>query len=165
LAAIKLDPKYLTAGDDYLRALQRLGLDPDALFWVYDDQMSQFVLVVATPLFDFKGPYEISRTLFKAYNYAATPQEIDPFVVRLHSPEHPFIRHLETYKEATHFQKVDRGTGRTVGEPIAIQHIGAFGVQFSPAWVLKFALPRKRTSVDLSRQWQRFERNVDKLAA
>lgn len=162
MATIKLDPKYLTAGGDYLQALQRLGLDPDALFWVYDDQMNQFVLVVATPLFDFKGPYEISKTLFKAYNRAATPQEIDPFIVRLHSPEHPFIRHLEGYKGATHIRKVDKSTGQPVGEPVRIERIGAFGVQFSPAWIAPL---RKRASVDLSRQWQRFERNVDKLAA
>ncbi len=41
------------AGAEYLDALRRLKLEPEALFWAYDRTLEQYVLVVVTSLFDF----------------------------------------------------------------------------------------------------------------
>ncbi len=79
-------------GADYLDALRRLKLEPEALFWAYDRTLEQFVLVIVTSLFDFAGPLALMRLLFDAYNASATPKEIDPFILRLHSPKHAIYR-------------------------------------------------------------------------
>jgi hypothetical protein len=50
------------------------------------------VLVIVTSLFDFVGPLRLMRLLFDAYDAAATPKEIDPFILRLHSPKHALYR-------------------------------------------------------------------------
>src|SRR5947209_5983531 len=82
------------AGADYLKAVRALGLDPDALLWAYDTVIKKHVLVLVTDMFDFRGPYEVSQLLFQAYNNAGTPREIDPFIVRLHSPKHTIVPEL-----------------------------------------------------------------------
>ena len=80
------------AGAEYLDALRRLKLEPEALFWAYDPTLGQFVLVIVTSLFDFAGPLALTKLLFDAYNASATPSEIDPFILRLHSPKHALYR-------------------------------------------------------------------------
>ena len=97
---IELDLKRKKAGGEYLDALTGLGLRVNALLRMYDLSEQRFVLALATELFDFKGPHGVSNLLFKAYNASATPKEIDPFIVRLHSPEHSIIRAMSGYGAA-----------------------------------------------------------------
>ena len=85
------------AGRDFLAALRHLKLEPEALFWAYDKGMGQLVLVLVTALFDFAGPLALTQLLFDAYNAAATPKPIDPFILRLHSPKHALYRAAQRY--------------------------------------------------------------------
>ncbi|MGA3311124.1 MAG: hypothetical protein ABSD08_21330 [Xanthobacteraceae bacterium] len=80
-------PKYLTGGQEYLDALVSLGLIPAFLGWGWDPSVSQWMLVLATSIVDAGGPLALNRLLFRAYNAKATPKEISPFIVRIFSPE------------------------------------------------------------------------------
>jgi hypothetical protein len=152
-----------TAGSHYLDALRRLGLEPVALFWAYDTVVKSFVLVLITEFFDYKGPYEISKLLFQAYNAAATPREIDPFIIRLHSPAQSAIKNLRI---PTHLHAIDQKTGRPTGEAAEIKTYTLGDLIVSGQWVYKFGrAPKKKSTIDLSRKWSRFERNVTQLAA
>jgi hypothetical protein len=163
MATPELDLALQRAGRDYLGALTRLGLEPDALFWAWDESVGGFVLVLATDFFDFKGPLEVSRLLFKAYNLAATPREIDPFIIRLHSSDQPIVDWLTRLVSGVavvldeHNKELKRSnlTGGTSG-----------GLRVSRDWV--YRLPTRthpRKPADLSRRWERLQRNVDRLAA
>jgi hypothetical protein len=159
------------AGAEYLAALRSLGLDPEALFWARDTVVGEDVLILVTSLFDFAGPLELSGLLFKAYNLAATPREVDPFILRLHSPNHAAIREM-----AHRF-----GDGRRIKLPIllalvqpvpgvheirlAALSMGADVTAYADA-VYTFDLSeRPAASVDASRRWRRFQKHIDKLAA
>lgn len=159
----KLFEPRLVPGSDYLRALNDLGLDPDALFWADEFPGDKPVLVLITAFFDHAGPLEVEKALFKAYNAAATPAEIDPFIIRLHSPRQTFAREVigafrrdievETdMQPRTHISKIPN-TVMTIGD----LKIPMFGVLKMPTAV--------RKTVEVSRSWQRFTSNIDKLAA
>ncbi len=162
---IELDLTRRNAGAEYLAALRTLGLRPDALFWGFDKIEQRFILMLVSEMVDFKGPLAIADLLFQAYNASATPKEIDPFVVRLHSPEHALIQRFDSFKnvgEAT--VSPPPGTDGPVSN-ITIKGVAFGDVEFRPEWTYVFALPPKRKSVDLSRRWIRFAHNVERLAA
>ena len=138
----ELDVSRQNAGGHYLDALRKLGLDPVALFWAYDTVVKSFVLVLITEFFDYKGPYEISKLLFKAYNAAATPREIDPFIIRLHSPAQSAIRNLRI---PTHLHQIDQKTGRPTGELAEIKNYRLGDLIVSGQWVYKFGRMSKRS--------------------
>ncbi|MGA7786927.1 MAG: hypothetical protein WCA56_02045 [Xanthobacteraceae bacterium] len=79
--------QYLTAGQDYLEALVSLGLIPAFLGWGWEAATQQWMLVLITSIVDAGGPLGLNKLLFKAYNAKATPKEISPFIVRIFSPE------------------------------------------------------------------------------
>ena len=155
-----IDLTYLKAGRSYLESLRALGLEPDCLFWAQDELVGENVLVLVTTQYDRVGPLALSETLFKAHNLAGTPAEIDPFIVRMHSPEQSVIKELA--KIVALNVKVDPLTPDPV--PMTF-HINGGGLQFEPAWIYRFRLPAKKPPAELARQWRRFNRNVDKLAA
>ena len=64
----------MRAGRDYLASLQKLGLDPECLFWAHDAAVGRHVLVLVTALYDHVGPLALSRMLFSAYEQAASRQ-------------------------------------------------------------------------------------------
>ena len=139
----------MRAGRDYLASLQKLGLDPECLFWAHDAAVGRHVLVLVTALYDHVGPLALSRMLFSAYEQAATPKEIDPFIIRLHSPRHSVIRSFAR-----------------VGPLITVDiYYNGGGMTFKDDWIYKWVTPGKRSHVELSRQWNRFQRNVERLAA
>jgi hypothetical protein len=143
----------LGAGREYLAAVERLGLRPTAMFWAFDSTLEEFVLVLTTPLYDYAGPYELSKILIEAYRRSGTPREIDPFVVRLHSPEHSIIREIGKF--------VPFGTTMQ-GASMAVT---AADLSVDSSWIYRFAKPAALTSVEAARRWDRFVRNVDRLAA
>jgi hypothetical protein len=160
----ELDMIRRQAGKDYWDALRKLGLEPDGLFWAHDGKLG-FVLVLITEMFDYKGPLEISKLLFKAYNAAATPREVDPFIVRLHSPEQTIVRDSFPMGVSPSVQKVNEVTKLPEGSPTAIKNVKFGDFTMSHDWVYKFKLPDKKKTIDLGRRWSRFERNVERLAA
>jgi hypothetical protein len=143
----------LDAGRDYLEAVERLGLRPTAMFWAFDRTLEQFVLVLTTPLYDYAGPYQLSQLLVEAYRRSGTPREIDPFLVRLHSPAHTIIREIAKF--------IPFGT--TVEG--AATPIAAADLIVESRWIYRFEEPAALKSVEAARRWDRFVRNVDRLAA
>lgn len=166
MGAPELEMKHRQAGAEYLSAIQRLGLNPDALLWAFDEVVGSFVLVLVTSFFDLKGPYEISKLLFKAYNAFATPQEIDPFVIQLHSPNHAIVESLIRWAEGGTVQKINPRTLTLEGPKAEILQRSQGGLTVNKDWIYKLALPQaKPYSMALVNRWNRFQRNVDRLAA
>ena len=94
MASGALNPFEITerervAGQEYLEALRNLGFEPSVLCWIVEQTEGDAYekrLAVVTSLVDRMGPSTIYELLFKAYDAAATPQLIDPFIVALYSP-------------------------------------------------------------------------------
>ena len=159
---------YFDEGARYLAAVERHGLRPAAFLWAFDRVTEGFVLVLITDEFDAVRPLAVSKILFKAYNAQVTPRAIDPFVIRLHSPQHQIVREMETLpiglKAGTDvFKNREPGPfARTTGS--SVTHIG--GLQINGDWVYRFNKPlAPAKAVDVLRGWRRFERNIDKVAA
>jgi hypothetical protein len=159
------------AGRDYLAALRDLRLEPEALFWAYDKSMGQLVLVLVTSLFDFAGPLALTRLLFDAYNAAATPKEVDPFILRLHSPKHTLYREAQVHI-GNRFDRgdlkgpaLDRATISGEFTPPFVASFRAGDLEGFGTWVYKNT-PRSRVkTLELGPRWRRFEHAVHALAA
>jgi hypothetical protein len=159
------------AGRDYLAALRHLRLEPEALFWAYDKSMGQLVLVLVTSLFDFAGPLALNKLLFDAYNAAATPKAIDPFILRLHSPKHTLYRaaqiHIATRVDSAGLKgaALDRATISGEFMPTAVASFGVGDLESFGTWVYKSTPSSRVKAVELGSRWRRFEHAVHKLAA
>jgi len=160
------------AGAEYLDALRRLKLEPEALFWAYDRTLEQYVLVIVTSLFDFAGPLALMRLLFDAYNAAATPKEIDPFILRLHSPKHALYRaaqlHIGNRFDMAELKgrSLDRATIAGEVTPPVVMSFRADDLESFGTWVYKSTpVSPKAKTVDTERRWRRFESAVHALAA
>ena len=164
---IELDVARRGAGAEYLEALRTLGLDPDALLWSFDQVEDRFVLLLVTRMVDFKGPLAVSHLLFKAYNASATPKGIDPFVVRLHSPDQAIVRDLAEFatvsvRVAPILAKGHR-PARDDSVP-ATPILTTGGMVFRQEWIYAFKTSDKRpSSITLMRQWRRFSGKVGHL--
>jgi len=165
VASDDLDSSYLAAGHEFVASLERLGLDPEIAAWGFDTQISKHVFVVVTDFFDFKGPYEVSKLLFQAYNASALPQEIDPFLVRLHSGRHSLAHSVRLLLGESRVSARDGTTGKIKADNLVLRGGEAGGIQFHKAWIVRFRVSPHRKSIELSRRWRRFERNVEALAA
>ncbi len=158
------------AGGRYLSALRDLKLEPEALFWAYDRGVEQFVLVLVTSLFDFVGPLALTELLFDAYNAAATPKEIDPFIIRLHSPKHALYRAAQPFigNRVDHADlngaALDRATISGSITPFAVASFHAGDLQGFGTWVYK-STPNKGRAMDSARRWTRFKDAVQAIAA
>jgi hypothetical protein len=160
------------AGADYLDALRRLKLEPEALFWAYDRTLEQVVLVIVTSLFDFVGPLPLTRLLFDAYNAAATPKEIDPFILRLHSPKHALYRaarlHIGSRFDSANLKgrALDRATITGEVTPPVIASFRAGDLESFGTWVYKSTpVAAKAKGANPERQWRSFESAVHALVA
>jgi hypothetical protein len=160
------------AGRDYLAALRHLRLEPEALFWAYDKSMGQLVLVLVTSLFDFAGPLALNKLLFDAYNAAATPKEVDPFILRLHSPKHALYRAAQVHIGNRFDQAdlkgpaLDRATISGEIAPSIVASFRAGDLESFGTWVYKSTpSPKGVKAVELGPRWRRFEHAVHALAA
>ncbi len=160
------------AGAEYLDALRRLKLEPEALFWAYDRTLGQFVLVIVTSLFDFAGPLALTKLLFDAYNASATPSEIDPFILRLHSPKHALYRaaqfHIGNRFDIADLKgrALDRATIAGEVTPPLVMSFRAGDLEGFGTWTYKSApVSPKAKTADTERRWRRFESAVHALAA
>lgn len=91
-----LSDAELRAGAEYLSALRHLGFFPEAMCWVlrnvYDedgyltDVDAGHSLAIVSGFADYAGHKTIYDLLFKAYDAAITPKELDPFQVTLYGP-------------------------------------------------------------------------------
>jgi hypothetical protein len=167
MATPEIDDRFLTAGREYGEALANLGLDPHALFWAFDTVEERHVLVLVTDFFDYSGPLEISKQLFRAYNASVTPQDIDPFVVRLHSINQPIGEEYRGFAVSDGKFKVwDKNMVPKPLPPEArVESFNIGDLVLKPKWTIKSKLTPSRNSVEVSRRWRRFVNNVDKIAA
>ena len=149
---------FIEAGQRYDKSLKALGLKADGLFWAWDKTLGDFVLVLVTRHFDHAGPLELFRLLTRAYNLSATPTEISPFVVRVHSPDQEIIRNLLTIDaHDSQGKRVEYMTAR--GEIADIEYVNHW-VYYWPN-----SKSKKPNPVARSREWHRFKDNIEKLAA
>lgn len=157
------------AGAEYLTALQKLGLDPECLFWAEDEIIGIPVLVLVTRQVDRVGPLALSRLLFKAFNAAATPNEINPFLVRLHSPEQSIIQELGKVVEMNKEFELHFAHGSPVASsdrPVGPELLAGGGLRFERDWIYKWNTASEEQSKDhMVRQWRLFSENVERLAA
>lgn len=149
-----LEEPRIEAGRQYLAALQKLGLDPEALFWAEQDS-GGFVLVLLTGFFDYVGPLEVSRVLFKAYNASATPKEIDPFIVRLHSPKQ------------TIGKLIRNNLNYAIGPGITYRDLKLTfaDLKIWETGIIKHPSGKHSNVAMLGRKWKKIEGNVERLAA
>ena len=172
MAGQALPSEHLTAGRDYLSALQRLGMRPQFLGWGWEFASEHWLLVLVTPIVDRGGALELNDLLFRAYNAEATPRAISPFIVRVFSPEVVGIA-LDMVNSVD--LKIDRVTDRygrpktlsgNEGKPVDILEVSTefFGIKLSSKDVYRTSVPEKRSNFDRSHEWQRFKTNVMKLS-
>ena len=162
MGPVAIDVDRLKAGEDYLKALRLLGLEPEALFWMQDLVEDRLVLGLVSRFVDIVGPTALSRLLFKAYNAAATPREIDPFIVRLHSPDHNMIRTMIDALDSFKTQMVDTGITKPGEMETAVFGNASVAIPLGHVYVWKDI---RRPREDLLRKWGVISQRVDDLAA
>lgn len=171
MASDALPPAYLTAGGDYLSALQRLGMRPQFLGWGWEVASEHWLLVLVTPIIDRGGALALNELLFRAYNAEATPNAISPFIVRVFSPEVVGTT-LDVVKSRnlTIGRVMDRhGRPKPVtdneGKPVQILEVSTefFGIKLSSKHAYEASIPARRSNFDRSIEWQRFKTNVMRL--
>jgi len=160
----------MKAGEDYLDALNSLGLYPEFLGWAIDRITEDWLLVMVTSVIEIGGPLELNRLLFRAYNLKATPQEISPFIVRVYGPKTAVAPILKTFDPSrigqAKIHKVDPLTKLQVGDPVDIKSIGQDITDLHIESEYNYPIrDRKRSYEARSREWKKFRQNVARLAA
>ena len=128
------------------------------------------MLVLVTSLFDFVGPLALTELLFEAYNAAATPKEIDPFIIRLHSPKHALYRAAQPFignrVDQADLKGADLDRATIVGSvtPFAVASFQAGDLQSFGTWVYK-STPTKPKISNSERRWTHFKDAVHAVAA
>jgi hypothetical protein len=168
--------KYLTAGQEYLDALVQLGLIPAFLGWGWDPFTHEWLLVLVTSILDAGGPLKLNELLFRAYNAKATPKQISPFIVRIFSPELIPGGARSNFWLLGEKNLTVQGVPGKVKNPKAIEPQKVENVQQTfmglelelinsyqtlPGAVDRALAGYHRRHMD----WQKFKRNVERLAA
>jgi hypothetical protein len=169
MASKPVPPKYLKAGEDYLQALKRLGLNPNFLGWGWEAAKERWHLVLVTSIVDAGGPLALNRLLFRAYNANATPKEISPFIVRVFSPE--LIQDNQFYFLGVKKLKVHRVDQTTMipekdeGVDISNFEMDFLDLHLEMINSYQSVPPKKRGYLERRKDWTRFKNNVERLAA
>ena len=165
MASYPVSPEYLKAGEDYLAALKRLGLRPLFLGWGRELTSEQWLLVMVTSIIDAGGPLALNKLLFQAYNAEMTPKLISPFIVRVYSPEvAPDTLYALGGKEMKIVNnpklegKIDISNMTFTFHDVQFEMINAYAIPHHG----KPAKPSYHAALN---EWQKFKRNVEKLAA
>lgn len=178
-ARARLTPGMLLAGAEYLAALRAHGLDPQALCWMYHVRPAEMRLALVTSLVDRVGPGEVYDALFKAYDAAVTPKEIDPFIVTAYSPaslggadlvgtfatmhgEGPYGGEFTQALSAKGMDNLSVSPG-SVGQHDVVFDSNDPRVILGPGIYVMKQKPNS-ASQDM-RQWKRFTRKIEELAA
>lgn len=159
-----LDEARVAAGKEYLAALSGLGLEPDALCWVYDPDADETHLAIVTSMAERVGGLSIYKLLFRAYEAAATPREIDPFIVSVYGPKSDFGVRIRKLLSKMAKRGLFAVPERTAAE-VLFTDIGGTGRLVVLGRGVYVAKEGRRSAADDLRRFQRFERRVKALAA
>lgn len=158
-----LDAQRVQAGKEYLDALHRLGLEPDVLCWVYDAIDNEIELAIVTSMAERVESLQIYRLLFRAYEAAATPREIDPFIVSIYGSNSFFgITLRENISDLTAdgaFSSPENAKRFVT----VIQGSAGFKVVLARGVYARKEL--RRSAAEDLRRWGRFKQNVEAVAA
>ena len=165
MAGPDLPAGYLEAGEEYLRAVESLGLRPRLAGWGWEDAHQRWLLVLATSIYDAGGPLEMNWLLFKAYNAGATPKQISPFIVRVFSPE--ILPHyiLDAIPGEHDITAQDPKTMGPKAHFRGYMTWDLYGTKVSALHIYKMKRRGSARFHDRRHEWQVFRKNVEKLAA
>jgi len=158
-----LDNQRVQAGKEYLDALNRLGLDPDVLCWVYDVDADEMELAIVTTMAERVEILQIYKLLFRAYEVAATPREIDPFIVSIYgSNSNHGIQlrdHVSTLAADGAFSSPENAKRFVISQKNWSENLVILARGIYTAKQV-----RRSATEDMTR-WNRFRKNVQSLAA
>jgi len=154
-----MTPERMKAGEDYLAALRKLGLEPEGLLWAYHEERKEFTLAMITSLADRVGPKEIYETLFEAYDHAGTPASIDPWIVTVFSPRTVFDVDFNVMMS---MEASAQGFGGVQVEGEMQFMAGEY--MFRKSWVYVARRWNAQSKHQL-KVWDKFRENVSRLAA
>jgi hypothetical protein len=174
MASRPVPAQHMTAGQEYLDALVKLGLTPAYLGWGWDLAANEWLLVLVTSILEAGGPLKLNQLLFKAYNAKATPQQISPFIVRVFSPE--IIPRRSEFWLLGEKNLTVQGVPGKVKDTKALTPVKVENFQMTfmgleleivnSYQTLPGAIDRALAGYTRrSQDWQRFKRNVERLAA
>lgn len=170
MAREPLPANYLKAGEEYLAALIKLGLNPEFLGWGLHTQSQHWFLILVTSVVEVGGPLALNELLFRAYNMHATPQNISPFIVRVYGSKTFVVPELQQlYAFATGDRRIQmyKPSGEPHGEPSEAVSMGKTLSDFhiESTDVYRLNLSNKKSHEKRTNEWLRFKRNVERLAA
>ncbi|MBV9993496.1 MAG: hypothetical protein JOZ72_19645 [Alphaproteobacteria bacterium] len=166
MAGEELPTGYLEAGEEYLAAVQKLGLRPRLAGWGWEESSARWLLVLATSIYDAGGPFEMNELLFKAYNAGITPKQISPFIVRVFSPEILPAYALDAIPGEQEYTAHDPMTKEETARFKGYITLDLYGTKVSALHLYhtkNIAAPM--SYMERQREWQKFRKNVEKLAA
>lgn len=175
MASRPVSTEYLKAGEDYLAALQTLGMRPKFLGWGWERATERWLLVLVTSIVDAGGPLALNRLLMRAYNAEATPKSISPFIVTIFSPEivpsnlylvgEKFAKYIIEPRTKETIDKVPRAEEFTDDKKIQNIQMTFHGIDLEMINSYQ-NLPKRDLKYHQRREeWTKFKRNVEKLAA
>lgn len=158
-----LDERRMLAGKDYLAALRRLGLAPDVLCWVYTADHGEMHLAIVTSMAERVDSLSIYKLLFRAYEAAATPRDIDPFIVSVYGPRSDLGMKLHQHLG----EMAKRGTFSTPEKAalFTLTNAAPSGRHVVLGRGVYVAEEGRRSAADDLQRWRHFQRSVEALAA
>jgi hypothetical protein len=165
----------MSAGEGFVSGIEKLGLSPAAVFWIYDPEVEELRLALVADVLNIADFSQFHRLLIKAYERSALPRAIDPLMVETFDRDSWFAVSMRTNMpqfEASpvvgmvKFQYTRADTGEVVEQPVdpssgtSFFQLGPYWV--SPQWVYR-ADWRGRSPTDLRREYAAFERSVRAL--
>ncbi len=150
MAVHEISEKLLLAGREFYEQIKKLGLRPEACLWMVDEKDNAVLSLVWSGI-DKYGPYQISKLLFEAYRKTIVPREIDPFMIDLRSPKDILGAQLLNNHTAAKWYRLNQKNSET-GEEIIL-------FKWSTEWVYHIQ-KKKRTPVEVSRDWARFNESI-----
>ncbi len=153
----------MQAGKEYLDALHRLGLEPDVFCWIYDAVEDGIELAIVTSIAERIGSLDIYKLLFRAYEAAATPRDIDPFIVSIYGPNSFYGAMLREHIRTLAADGAFSDPGNATRFTTVMENSAELKVMLARG-VYARGDTRRSAAQDLKR-WSRFKQNVEALAA
>lgn len=155
------------AGERYIKAIEQLGFSVEYALWTISteaESSSDIQLSIVSKMIETAGTKAVYALLFKAFEHAATPPEIDPWIVSLYGSQTKFADHLTSIPmlHDVGFMAIKTPDGIVNQEtPMWIRVIDR---ATRPSWIYKLKHFEDQPRSD---RWayERFRRNVEALAA